>query len=188
MDYSTRENKMKEVLKHLYNGVEGGELTPEKFTWSIKDFNSILTMAQDNGYIKGFKMTKTKDGGVSWTDEVTLTQEGAAYLKPNKQSVPLSQTTNHFNITGNVQGSAFGTNATVNNNWSDSMETLKEYISKLPEEDKEIGNELVKVVETEKLEKGMLSKFSDFLGRHSELVELTGKVIVWSLANIDKLG
>lgn len=183
MDYSTKENKMKEVLKQLYDGIEGKEITPTKLECSTKDFNSILEMAQENGYINGFKIAPTKDGGVSWTDKVTLTQKGATYLKPIKRP----QTTNTFNITGNVHGSAFGSDITLTNNWSHSVENLKEYVSELPEEDKKIGTELIEAVKAEKLEKGVFSKFSSFLEKHPKLVELTGKAIVWSLLNANKL-
>lgn len=188
MNYSTKKIKLKEVLTQLHDGIEGGEITAEKLECSDSDFDKILEMGDANGYINGLKIIKTKDKNIIRTDNLTLTEKGATYLKPNKPSIATNQTTNTFNFgDGDYSNSGFGSDFTVNNNLSNAVSDLKKYVSELPEEDRKIGNELVEVVEEQEIKKSKFSRFADFLENHPKAIELTGKAIVWSLLKTSEL-
>ena len=59
-------------------------------------------------------------------------------------------------------------------------------ISNLSEIEKKEAVEIVEIVKsTEKEKSGALSKFTSFLENHPKLVELTGKLLVWSMTKIN---
>ena len=182
LDYPTKEKKIKEILEQLYTE---GKITPEKLNLSQLDLAHILENAKRNDYIGGVSITKTKSTPVIWYDDAYLTEEGKNYLYPEKKSTIEKNTFNFHN--GDFRGSGFGSDITIENNWSYSLDELKNYVSTLSESDQEIGNELIEVVEKQDFKKGTLSRFSGFLEKHPNVVNYVGKVIVWALSNPDKL-
>ena len=182
MDYLTQEGKIKEILVQLY---ETGKIDYSRLDLSRNDYAKVLEVAQNEGYIVGVKITKTKTYPVVWEDDARLTQKGVGFIRPNKDE-NLSTSNFHF-YNGDFRGSGFGSDITITNNWANSLNDLKDYISTLPKEELDTGNELVEIIEKGELKGGIFSRFITFFENHPNVVGLIGKAIVWSLSNTDKL-
>ncbi|EAH2637972.1 hypothetical protein JZB01_002766 [Listeria monocytogenes] len=182
MNYQTQEDKIKEVLEQLYST---NKIDRNKLELASEDYVTILEAAQREEYIVGVKITKSKSSPIVWDDDVRITTKGANFIHPTEK---LMHAANNFHFhNGDFRGSGFGSDIIVTNNWSDSVDDLKKYISTLPKEDFETGNELIEIVETQDFKKGSLSRFTGFLEEHPNVVGYVGKAIVWSLSNTDKL-
>ena len=182
MDYLTLEKKIKEIFGQLY---ETGKIDYSKLDLSRNEYAKILEVAQNEGYIMGVKITKTKTYHVVWEDDARLTQKGVDFIHPNRTG---TQSTNNFHFhNGDFRGAGFGSDITITNNWSNSLDDLKDYVSTLSNEELDTGNELVNIVEKGELKEGIFSRFVTFFEKHPNVVGLIGKAIVWSFSNSDKL-
>lgn len=186
MDYLTKEKKLNQLLKFVYDGTT---VTSNLLELSQQEFASLLESATNSGYIRGASITKAKMTPIIWTDNVELTEAGAEKIHPSEKNNQSIQTTNtfNFNSSGDYRGAAFGNNNTVTNSWNTSLEELKEYIDALPPEDQRVGKELIEIVETKDFKPNVLERFSEFLEKHPKVVTLAGNAIVWALFNTDKL-
>ncbi|EAE4322088.1 hypothetical protein E1T83_15925, partial [Listeria monocytogenes] len=68
-----------------------------------------------------------------------------------------------------------GINATINNNFDNSLEELGAFISRLSENEQKEANEILDAIKNGDIKPGMLSRFSTFLESHPNLVAYTGK-------------
>lgn len=169
------------ILKEIDKGNK--ILIEDDFSVTSAQFDEAISFLQREGYLKG--ITWASDRPLLEEGLVYLTEKGENYLNPTEKPTQGNTT---YNIQGgNFSGASLGSNNIVTNNWNNSIADLKEYVSELPKEEEKIGNELIEIVEAGNLEKGISSKFSSFLEKHPNLVELTGKALVWSLLNADKL-
>lgn len=177
MDYQTKTQKIKELLELLYKGEVA---TEAHLMLSSNEYFLIIREAKNRGYIDA-NIVDTKTGTFI-NGEITITEKGAEFVHPIKGTEGISGI--QFNIqNGDFRGASLGTGNTVNNNWTSSLEQLKEYINGLGTEEQEIGNELIATIETNEVKPGLLSKFVDFLEKHPHVVSYVGNALVWTLAN-----
>lgn len=96
MDYLTKEKKLNQLLKFVYDGTT---VTSNLLELSQQEFASLLESATNSGYIRGASITKTKMTPIIWTDNVELTEAGAEKIHPSekiisrfRQQIPLTLT------------------------------------------------------------------------------------------------
>lgn len=146
---------------------------------NINEIENALKFLRDQGYL----VLRTY---VSQPIEVLkVTHKGINFEEFEQQIIP-SQT---FNI-NSVNNSAFGNNGntTINNGYT--FEEIRSLISStVPIEDQKELNNLVDTVEiitknSSSISKGFLSKFSDLMQKHSQIiVALIPHIINWLTAN-----
>ncbi|EQC0600444.1 hypothetical protein D5016_002905, partial [Listeria monocytogenes] len=86
----------------------------------------------------------------------------------SKVNVAPSQVINIYG--GDQRGAGFGINATINNNFDNSLEELGALISRLSENEQKEANEILDAIKNGDIKPGMLSRFSTFLESHPNLV------------------
>lgn len=141
---------------------------------NIHEIKMTLDYLQDNGYLKLGKYVN----GVYLVKEVD--HKGINFEELEQQQVP-SQI---FHI-HSATNSAIGNNGytTINNGYS--FDQIRSIISSKPTDDQDELNKLVNTVEimtenSETVSKGFLSKFSDVLAKHTDLViPLSQAIMNW---------
>lgn len=177
MDYQTQTQKIEELLELRYRGEDA---TNDNLELSPSEYFQIVREAKKRGYID-VNIVDTKTGSFI-NGDIRITEKGAEFIQPTKETEEMIEM--QFNIqNGDFRGASLGSGNTVNNNWSSSIEQLKEYIDGLGAEDQKIGNELINTIETNEIKPGLLSKFVNFLEKHPNVVSYVGNTLVWTLAN-----
>lgn len=177
MDYAKKQAKRIEILKQLY---DTGKIDEKSLGLDYPIFTQLLEEIQEDGHISGAKFAKSKTSLTVWHDNVRLSDKGAQLVNPTEEKEITSTTFNFHG--GDFRGAGFGSNITINNKWDESLDELKNYINDLDQEEKIIGNEMVKIIESKDIKPGIFSRFAGFLEKHPNVVSLAGKAIVWALS------
>lgn len=111
MGYLTKERKIKDMLKQLY---DIGKLIPNELEVSNENFASILKAASKEGYINNVKLKATKSGTIITCGEAEITKKGVEFLYPEERPIVSNNT---YNIQGgNFNGASLGPDSKVINN------------------------------------------------------------------------
>lgn len=182
MYYPTKQKKIDEILKFIYDGKTINQTLLEI---NASDFATIIESATKLGYITGANIIQTKDYPIIETEKIELTELGAEKINPTKPVEKTSQTTNNFNFNSaaDYRGSTFGSENTINNEWVSSLEELREYIETLSPEDQKTGEEIIEIVEKRDFPPNILNRFYKFLEKHPEIGSIIGKLVVGTLTN-----
>lgn len=123
---------------------------------------------------------------IPWDDSDSITYKGAEFIDPQ---LTIKETTSNNSFTfnnGDFRGAGFGSEFTINNEWNEGLEELKNYVKNLPPEDKEVGEEIIDIVEKEELKPSILNRFASFIEKHPNMFGLIGKSVVWTLTEFYK--
>lgn len=148
-------------------------------TTNFQELETDIRFLIDNGYLT----QPLKSIGVY---HLSLTEKGETFVENGCTNVP-SQGQSTFNINGGNFNNSFvgagisGINMTFNSN--PSLSELKELISSKPAIDQELLQELLAVLHSidqssQPVNKGFLSKFSDTIKKHTDLITPLGTALL----------
>lgn len=175
--------QMQVFLERVENG--DSELQSPNDRVREKDYLDLAQEAISTGLVKGLSIKYASNKPFFIRHEMRVTTKGFEILDNDfeqKRSNETSGTVFNFNG-GDFSGAQIGTNNIQNNNYGNTLNEIEKYLSTLSESEKVEAVEIVEIVKsTDKEKSGALSKFTTFLENHPELVKLTGKLLVWGMA------
>lgn len=152
-----------------------------------KDYFDLANEAISMELVKGLSIQYASDEPFFIIDGMRVTKKGFEVMENDFEQSNSETKGTVFNFNGgDFSGAQIGTNNIQNNNYGNTLNEIEQYLSKLSESEKAEAVEIVEIVKsTEKEKSGALSKFTSFLENHPKLVELTGKLLVWSMTQIN---
>ena len=154
------------------------EFIAENLQLSINEITSALNYLENIGYLTLVKAIGCKP-------VVFNVKHQGIYFDELEKTSFNNQT---FNI-NSVNNSAFGNNGTTIFNNGNTLDEIRSLITNKPKEDQEQLNKLIDSLEiiienSETVSKGFLSKFSDVLKKHSDIIVAIGPPIINWLTSI----
>lgn len=152
-----------------------------------KDYFDLANEAISTGLVRGLSIKYASNKPFFIKHEMRVTKKGFEIMENDFEQSNSETKGTVFNFNGgDFSGAQIGTNNVQNNNYGNTLKEIEQYISNLSEIEKKEAVEIVEIVKsTEKEKSGALSKFTSFLENHPKLVELTGKLLVWSMTKIN---
>lgn len=187
MNHKKRMDILKTILTSLYDGNKLNQINFDEFTQ--QNYYEVLDWGQESSYVRGIEINKGGPGNSvigMVSHKAELTEKGVQLVEGELDKVVSTQSINQtFNFDGPVNGSTFGTNSTINNNFSDAIKQLKSYVSELPDDERVIGEELIEITSNTVVKPGAFKRFTSFLENHPKVVGYLGHSLVWLFANKD---
>ncbi|WEG72432.1 hypothetical protein [Vagococcus intermedius] len=184
----TAKNSYKEMqvfLERVEN--DDSELQIPNDRMREKDYFDLVQEAISTGLVKGLSIKYASNKPFFIRHEMRVTTRGFEIMENDfkQRNNETSGTVFNFNG-GDFSGAQIGTNNIQNNNYGNTLNEIEKYLSTLSDSEKVEAVEIVEIVKSEnKEESGALSKFTSFLENHPKLVELTGKLLVWGMTQIN---
>lgn len=152
-----------------------------------RDYFDLAKEAISTGLVKGLSIKYASNKPFFIKHEMRVTKKGFEILENEFEQSNSETSDTVFNFHGgDFSGAQIGTNNIQNNNYGNTLNEIEQYLSTLSESEKLEAVEILEIVKsTEKEKSGALSKFTSFLENHPNLVELTGKLLVWGMTQIN---
>ena len=179
------DSKSKQILSFLKpyalnnpNVRISSEFIAENLQLSINEITSALNYLENIGYLTLVKAIGCKP--------VVFNVKHQGIYFHELETISFNNQT--FNI-NSVNNSAFGNNGTTIFNNGNTLDEIRSLITNKPKEDQEQLNKLIDSLEiiienSETVSKGFLSKFSDVLKKHSDIIVAIGPPIINWLTSI----
>ncbi|HFK1098382.1 TPA: hypothetical protein ACGX1C_003105, partial [Listeria monocytogenes] len=147
------------------------DLNISNYRVDLDDYLEIVKLAIEEELVLGICIKYASNKGIVIHSNAHLSSKGIEYLDnpdlvetESKVNVAPSQVINIYG--GDQRGAGFGINATINNNFDNSLEELGAFISRLSENEQKEANEILDAIKNGDIKPGMLSRFSTFLESH----------------------
>ncbi|MEN0783682.1 hypothetical protein AAHR23_05765 [Listeria monocytogenes] len=174
------DNQIKKVLTEIRNkNFNEDNSFPELSRSYLMD---LLNDCEYQGYLshksqKQNLITPYMNGGFALHPSAFVTRDGRNFIENGNE--PSLKSMTQFNIQ-NVNGSSFGDNSSVTNNYSKfTIEDLKKFVENIDNTtDKKEGENLIRTLEVEDIKPNLLKRFDKLLGKYPNLVEITSGIIM----------